>query len=484
MCKASNIEMEVVSGADQKEGMMDRGWGKLKAFPGKLKKLGKDDPRRIIHSLKVGLAITLVSLFYYFEPLYEGFGVSAMWAVMTVVVVFEFSVGATLSKGINRGLATIVAGTLGFGAHCLADLPGERGEPIILGLLVFLQASMMTFIRFFPQMKAKYDYGLLVFILTFCLISVSGYRNDEVLDMAYQRVSTILIGGFTAMLVCIFICPIWAGHDLHNLVSNNIEQLACFLEGFGLEYFKTSEDEESNKTLLEGYKSVLHSKQTEESLAIFARWEPFHGRFRFGHPWKQYLKIGSLTRKCAYRIEALHDYLNTENQTPQEIRSKIQEESIRVSSESVKGLKELAMAIKTMTTPSAAILHITRSKIAAKNLKFMLNTELCKEISDLLEVIPAVTMASLLADVVSCSEKIAESVHELASLAKFKSMKPELVAERKPSLRNAECVHEVASVDKFKDVKPEVAAMKPSLRKMQSYSSINVHQSHHVITVE
>ncbi|KAI9194297.1 hypothetical protein LWI28_004916 [Acer negundo] len=436
MCKASNIEMEVVSGADQKEGMMDRGWGKLKAFPGKLKKLGKDDPRRIIHSLKVGLAITLVSLFYYFEPLYEGFGVSAMWAVMTVVVVFEFSVGATLSKGLNRGLATIVAGTLGFGAHCLADLPGERGEPIILGLLVFLQASMMTFIRFFPQMKAKYDYGLLVFILTFCLISVSGYRNDEVLDMAYQRVSTILIGGFTAMLVCIFICPIWAGHDLHNLVSNNIEQLACFLEGFGLEYFKTSEDEESNKTLSEGYKSVLHSKQTEESL------------------------------------------------TPQEIHSKIQEESIRVSSESVKGLKELAMAIKTMTTPSAAILHITRSKIAAKNLKFMLNTELCKEISDLLEVIPAVTMASLLADVVSCSEKIAESVHELASLAKFKSMKPELVAERKPSLRNAECVHEVASVDKFKDVKPEVAAMKPSLRKMQSYSSINVHQSHHVITVE
>ena len=154
-----------------------------------------------------------------------------------------------------------------------------------------------------------------------------------------------------------------------------------------------------------------------------------------------------------------------------------------MSSESIKALNELAMAIKTMTTPSTAILHITRSKIAAKNLKFMMNTELYKE-SDLLEVIPAVTMASLLADVVSCSEKIAESVHELASLAKFKSVKPELVAERKPSLRNAECVHEVASVDKFKDVKPEVAAMKPSLLKMQSYSSINVHQSHHVITVE
>lgn len=62
------------------------------------KNLGKEDPRIIVHSLKVGFAITLVSLFYYFEPKfeYQGFGVSAMWAVLTVVVVFEFTVGKLL----------------------------------------------------------------------------------------------------------------------------------------------------------------------------------------------------------------------------------------------------------------------------------------------------------------------------------------------------------------------------------------------------
>ena len=58
-----------------------------------IKKLAQDDPRRIIHSLKVGLALTLVSLLYYVRPLYDGFGVSGMWAVLTVVVVFEFTVG-------------------------------------------------------------------------------------------------------------------------------------------------------------------------------------------------------------------------------------------------------------------------------------------------------------------------------------------------------------------------------------------------------
>jgi hypothetical protein len=58
-----------------------------------LKELGKEDPRRVIHSLKVAFAITLVSTFYYLKPLYDSFGSSAMWAVMTVVVVSEFSVG-------------------------------------------------------------------------------------------------------------------------------------------------------------------------------------------------------------------------------------------------------------------------------------------------------------------------------------------------------------------------------------------------------
>lgn len=59
----------------------------------KLKKIGEDDPRRIFHSLKVGLALTLVSLFYYVNPLFNGFGVSAIWAVLTVVVVMEYTVG-------------------------------------------------------------------------------------------------------------------------------------------------------------------------------------------------------------------------------------------------------------------------------------------------------------------------------------------------------------------------------------------------------
>lgn len=73
---------------------------KVKFFPDLARRtaweVGKEDPRRVVHSLKVGLALTLVSLLYLMEPLFKGIGKNAMWAVMTVVVVMEFTVGRLL----------------------------------------------------------------------------------------------------------------------------------------------------------------------------------------------------------------------------------------------------------------------------------------------------------------------------------------------------------------------------------------------------
>lgn len=66
---------------------------KLLGFVSKVWNIGADDPRKVIHGVKVGLALSLVSLFYYTRPLYDGVGGTAIWAVMTVVVVFEFTVG-------------------------------------------------------------------------------------------------------------------------------------------------------------------------------------------------------------------------------------------------------------------------------------------------------------------------------------------------------------------------------------------------------
>lgn len=66
---------------------------KLWRFLKKAWNIGRRDPRKLMHCIKVGMALSLVSLFYYMRPLYDGVGGNAMWAVMTVVVVFEYTVG-------------------------------------------------------------------------------------------------------------------------------------------------------------------------------------------------------------------------------------------------------------------------------------------------------------------------------------------------------------------------------------------------------
>lgn len=389
------------------------------------KQVGGDDPRRIVHSMKVGFAIALVSIGYYFYPLYQGFGVDAMWAVLTVVVVFEFSVGATLGKSVNRVLATFLGGMCGVGSHKLASLSGEMLEPFLLGLSVFIIAEVTTFMRFFPTMKARFDYGLLIFILTFSLISVSAYRDDEVLDIAIQRMTTILIGSLTAVTVCIVLWPVWAGTDLHQLITSHLDELGHFFQEFGVKYFEITSKatlKDNSEASLDGFKSVIESKNNIDSLVNLARWEPRHGRFKYRHPWTQYQKIGNLTRRCACKAEALHGFLHSQIQAAKEVKEKLQEQCITMSKESGKALKELSVALTQMRAPSNAKPHIQNAKQAAEKLNMLLTSIMWKDINlSVSDVTPASTVASLLVEVVNCTEEIDKAVQELASLASFKS---------------------------------------------------------------
>lgn len=96
---------------------------------------------------------------------------------------------------------------------------------------VFLAAAAATFSRFIPTIKARFDYGAMIFILTFSLVSVSGYRVDKLVELAHERVSTIAIGASICIFITMILCPVWAGTELHHLISNNLEKLADSLEG-------------------------------------------------------------------------------------------------------------------------------------------------------------------------------------------------------------------------------------------------------------
>lgn len=92
-------------------------------------------------------------------------------------------------------------------------------------------AAIASFIRFFPKVKTRYDYGMLIFILTFSLISVSGFRDDEVVKMAHKRLTTIFLGGSACVMISIFVCPVWAGEELHYSIAQKLQTLGDFLEG-------------------------------------------------------------------------------------------------------------------------------------------------------------------------------------------------------------------------------------------------------------
>ncbi|XP_020215359.1 aluminum-activated malate transporter 2 [Cajanus cajan] len=390
------------------------------------KEIAKDDPRKVIHSIKVGLSISMVSLFYYYQPLYENFGLSAMWAVITVVVVFDYTVGATLGQGLNWTVGTFGAAALGFGAHHLASLSGATAEPILIGVFVFMLAAITSFIRFFPKAKARYDYGILIFIVTFSFISVSGFRDNEVLEMVHKRLSTTVIGGSACVMISIFICPVWAGEEFHYSIANKLEILGDYLEAFAHEYFKISKEGEfkdnkgdsTDKSVLEGYKNVLNSKSSDEYLVNFARWEPGHGKFKFRHPWDLYLQIGAISRECAYQMETLNAHLSFDVQGSSKIRCTIQELCLEMSLESSKVLQELGSSIKTMTMSSSSNTHVANAKVVVKSLKSLLQSSSSKEI-DLLSLISIMTMTSLLIDIVEFIEKIADLVNDLATITHF-----------------------------------------------------------------
>lgn len=68
------------------------------SFPSISSFLGKRvpyDAKKVIHGIKVGISLVLVSLLYLLKPMYEQVGENAMWAIMTVVVVYEFFAGSS-----------------------------------------------------------------------------------------------------------------------------------------------------------------------------------------------------------------------------------------------------------------------------------------------------------------------------------------------------------------------------------------------------
>ncbi|CAN6195059.1 unnamed protein product [Urochloa humidicola] len=407
-------------------------------------KIGADDPRKVAHGFKMALALTLCSIFYYVQPLYVFTGHNAIWAVLTVVVVFEYTVGGCLYKGLNRAMATVAGCALALAVDWVASKSGKEFEPFIVSGSLFLFASAATYSRFIPTMKARFDYGVTIFILTYTLVAVGGYRADEVVFTAQHRFTTIAIGAAICFAVCALIFPVWAGQELHDQVARNMDKLAAAVEGCVEDFFFFSEDGEtralSERSL--GYRAVLNAKASEDSLANLARWEPAHGAFRFRHPYPLYQRIGAAMRCCAYCVDALAAAAaGSGAQAPPEAKKHLAGACAALSRHCAVVLREASGSVATMTRSDRLALVVGDMNAAAEDLRDELSClaalledndeadspdaaeheqDAAADTPPLIEVLPLFTAASLLLEICARAEGVVGAVDNLATAARFK----------------------------------------------------------------
>lgn len=136
-------------------------WNDCCDFYKKALEIGRDDPRKVIYSIKMGSTLALVSLTLFWKGPFRDIYQFSIWAILTVVVMFEFSIGtiychffciyvqvthhisvsiiyclnsagATFIKGFNRAFGTFCAGMLAFLFAGLTVLAGDWEKVIIV----------------------------------------------------------------------------------------------------------------------------------------------------------------------------------------------------------------------------------------------------------------------------------------------------------------------------------------------------------------
>ncbi|RZS17311.1 hypothetical protein BHM03_00049437 [Ensete ventricosum] len=288
-----------------------------------------EDTDRVTFALKVGLAMLLVSLLGLIQRPFEVFGTNILWSILTVGIMFEYTVGATLYRGFNRAVGSLLAGIFAILVMGISMSSGRFAEPYVVGFSIFLVGAATSFVKLWPSC-VPYEYGFRVILFTYCLIVVSTYRMDNPMRTAMERLYSIAIGAAVTVGVNLLVFPIWAGEQLHEELVSSFYCVAESLEGL--------------------------------------RFSP---RLAFRHyygAWSEYVKVGAVLRHCAYEVMALYGCLRSEIQAPIELRVTFQTEILEATVEAAELLRCLANDLGNMKH-SVRVSQLMRIRVSTDRLQ-------------------------------------------------------------------------------------------------------------------
>ncbi|XP_072967704.1 aluminum-activated malate transporter 9-like isoform X2 [Typha angustifolia] len=239
-----------------------------------------EDTNRVTSSLKVGLAMLLVSLLILITAPFNHFGTNIIWSILTVGIMFEYTVGATLNRGFNRAVGSLIAGIFAIVVIQISLSSGGAAAPYVVGLSIFLVGAITSFMKLWPSL-APYEYGFRVILFTYCLIIVSVYRIGDPMKTGMERLYSIAIGAVITVLVNLLVFPIWAGEQLHKELVGSFDTIADSLEECVKKYlsdYGSNKNEEFSKTITDDFpdepafrkcRGILNSSARFDSLAPY-----------------------------------------------------------------------------------------------------------------------------------------------------------------------------------------------------------------------